>query len=488
MNIKLYSDKRNFTLGKDDIRHWAMLFLLSFVLLLLLSPDSYLADIYGMRCDSAWFFTCGKAWMEGMTPYVDFADSKGPLLWLIYGLAYLLSPATYHGVFWLSVVAYTVAFHFIWLTARMFLEKRESAFVVLAMPFFLFFIVYHNEVRAEDFCVPAICGGIYFTCRQLLGNTRLGGGKNCHAIGLCMAWCLLIKWNYFFMMGGMALVAAFLSIKHREPKNILLGLAGIVIPLLPFAVYFLCMGNLADCINEYFINTFKITGSNRLVDFYRDKLVLTFLFVFIAFFCRRMRLSYLLLLTFLPFYVFLLTRTIFQHYLASAMPFFVFFVIYIAKILAQKIERLNTLLYIALLAVIFAVGTTFNLRMAYFTAFANANSTRIAVMDYLARYEKPKIMFFSGDYGFGLLARALPACKYWAEQKDASREMKKEREKAVVDKRADFIVISNRSETPANIIPLALRVGYRQCYGKVTENGKTRVKPLPLFEKAHLSR
>ncbi len=177
MNIKLYSDKRYFTLGKHDILHWAMLFLLSFVLLLLLSPDSYLADIYGMRCDSAWFFTCGKAWMEGMTPYVDFADSKGPLLWLIYGVGYLLSPATYHGVFWLSVVTYTVAFHFIWLTARLFLKKRESALVVLAMPFFLFFIFYHNEVRAEDFCVPAVCGGIYFTCRELLGKNRMGGVK-----------------------------------------------------------------------------------------------------------------------------------------------------------------------------------------------------------------------------------------------------------------------------------------------------------------------
>ncbi len=290
------------------------------------------------------------------------------------------------------------------------------------------------------------------------------------------------------MMGGMALVAAFLSIKRREPKNILFGLAGIAIPLLPFALYFLCTGNLADFINEYFINTFKITGSNRLVDFYRDKLVLTFLFAFIAFFCRSMRLSYLLLLTFLPFYVFLVTRTMFLHYLASAMPFFVFFVIYIAKIMENKLERLNSLLYIALLAVVLIIGTTFNLRLAYFTAFANAEGTHVAVMDYLARYDKPKIMFFSGDYGLGLLARALPACKYWAEQRDASTEMKKDREKAVIDKRADFIIISNISETPSNIIPLALRVGYRQCYGPVTENGKTKIKPLPLFEKAHLTR
>ena len=32
--------------------------------------------------------------MNGLTPYVDFTDSKGPLLWLIYGIGYLRAPAT----------------------------------------------------------------------------------------------------------------------------------------------------------------------------------------------------------------------------------------------------------------------------------------------------------------------------------------------------------------------------------------------------------
>ncbi len=290
------------------------------------------------------------------------------------------------------------------------------------------------------------------------------------------------------MMGGMALVAAFLSIKRREPKNILFGLAGIAVPLLPFIIDFLWQGNLYDFVNEYFINTFNITSGNSLIDFYRDKLVLTFLFAFIAFFCHRMHLSYWLLLAFLPFYIFLAMRTGILHYFAAAMPFFVFVPIYIAKVLSRKLNQLGSRAYATLLTLIFVVGTVFNLRLGYFTAFSNTDGTRIAVMQYLARYDKPKIMFFSGDYGFGLFARALPACKYWAEQKDASVEMKKEREKAVADSRADFIIISNKDETPPNTIPLALKSGYRQCYGRVRENGKTEIKPLPLFKKTTRTR
>lgn len=78
---------------------------LATLLLFIISPDSYTHDLYA-RYDSAWFFMCGKAWMEGLTPYVDFADSKGPLLWLIYGIGYLISPYNYIGVFWLSCLWY----------------------------------------------------------------------------------------------------------------------------------------------------------------------------------------------------------------------------------------------------------------------------------------------------------------------------------------------------------------------------------------------
>ena len=78
-----------------------------YVILLIISPDSYLHYPFS-QLDSACFFTAGKAIMNGMIPYVDFADSKGPLLWLIYGLGYILSNHDYIGVFWLSWISFSV--------------------------------------------------------------------------------------------------------------------------------------------------------------------------------------------------------------------------------------------------------------------------------------------------------------------------------------------------------------------------------------------
>ncbi len=61
--------------------------------------------------------------------------------------------------------------------------------------------------------------------------------------------------------------------------------------------------------------------------------------------------------------------------------------------------------------------------------------------------------------------------------------MRTAREKAVKERCADYILVTNLPETPANFIPLVIKSGYRQCYGPVKENGKTKIKALPLYEK-----
>ena len=103
----------------------AAFFLFSVLTLLFASPDSYLYDLW-LREDSAWFFVNGKAWMNGMEPYVDFADSKGPLLFLIYGIGYLLSPYNYLGIFWLSCIVYTICFFLTYKPARIFIDHRHA--------------------------------------------------------------------------------------------------------------------------------------------------------------------------------------------------------------------------------------------------------------------------------------------------------------------------------------------------------------------------
>lgn len=91
--------------------------------------------------------------MEGLVPYVDFADSKGPLLWLVYGIGYLISPNSFFGMYLLEILVYWGTFTLLYRSALILTgDRRLSFFVAFLMPLAYFFPVIHNEMRAEDLC------------------------------------------------------------------------------------------------------------------------------------------------------------------------------------------------------------------------------------------------------------------------------------------------------------------------------------------------
>ncbi|MFQ9073882.1 MAG: hypothetical protein ACLR43_15090 [Faecalibacillus faecis] len=45
---------------------------------------------------------------NGKVPYKDLFEQKGPLLYLIYGIGYLISHDTFLGVYLLEVISYTI--------------------------------------------------------------------------------------------------------------------------------------------------------------------------------------------------------------------------------------------------------------------------------------------------------------------------------------------------------------------------------------------
>ena len=49
--------------------------------------------------DANSYFTMGKGMMNGLVIYRDLYDQKGPYLYLLYGIAYLISHKSFLGVF-----------------------------------------------------------------------------------------------------------------------------------------------------------------------------------------------------------------------------------------------------------------------------------------------------------------------------------------------------------------------------------------------------
>lgn len=436
--------------------------------------------------------------MEGMTPYVDFADSKGPLLWLIYGVGYLLSPTSYIGVFWLSVLAYTVTFAFIWRTTRLFVGWREAAFVLAFMPTLLFLKIYHNEVRAEDFCMPWVCIAIYCTCRAFLNHNAVSLRKLAFWLGFSMACCLLIKWNMFFMMGGMAILVAVVSLAKKRLDGVLFGLLGIFTVIMPFVVYFLLKGNFSAFVQEYFVNTFLITGRgkdtgvwhtiffNLLTD--RSSLyqtiTITGVFVGMVFFCHRFRMSYCLLFAYVPFFLFLGLEPSWNYYFTIVMPFYVFFLVFIANVLSGRLCNLPDAWFVTIAVFVCLLGVGYNVHRENLVFFPSPEQkTWGEIQSVMHRKKYPKILVMS-DNGYGLLVNALPACKYWAMQTNPSDAMLENRHEALKERKPDFVIVSAKYEDVDTLFyPVLYESGYRQCYVTGVENGKTKKKAMPIYER-----
>ena len=428
--------------------------LYSLILLFFLSPDSYLRDLF-CRCDSAYFFTCGKAWMNGMVPYVDFADSKGPLLWLIYGIGYLLSHHSYVGVFWISIVFYTATLFFAYKLSRLFLDTKASAVATAFIPFFLFLHTYHFEVRAEDFCNTFMMLSLYALCRVLRDWKALGGRQYflCSAaMGISCAACVLIKWNIGVGMLVFPAVTLIFAVRDKNARQCVAGaITGFVIVCLPFVIYMLCRGCFDDMIREYFINTTATVDNcgdglsipNVLLNsFSHEKKMFLLLLVGIVLFSWKEKWSFLWLLLCILAIKIVTGASLFRpHYALTLMPFALFLIAFLLK-LARRFVFVKLLVPVAVFISIFAnysEGLRENFR---YGRLSRQNYYRACYI--MAQVERPTILYYgyySMDAGIGTPVGVLPACKYWALQAGMTDEMKAERNDFLASGAADFVVV-----------------------------------------------
>ncbi|MCR5156179.1 MAG: hypothetical protein K6C96_05825, partial [Butyrivibrio sp.] len=85
---------------------WSLL--CAFVIMTVCTRSSFLY-VFNLWDDANSYFTVGKCIFRGMVPYRDLFDQKGIMLYFIYGIASLISPVTFRGVFIMEIIAATAA-------------------------------------------------------------------------------------------------------------------------------------------------------------------------------------------------------------------------------------------------------------------------------------------------------------------------------------------------------------------------------------------
>ena len=471
---------------------YLLLTLWSAVVLMLMSPDSPIHGPWG-HCDSAIFFMSGKALMNGLRPYVEFTDSKGPLLWLFYGVGYLLSPRSYTGVYVVSVFVYAGVFYYNYKTARIFLkDENRSLAVTLLMTFAYFLFWFHFEIRAEDFSTLPVAVSLYYMCRMIYGSGDAAAQPTIRHQGLVQGGCfmalLLIKFSIAAMQGIIILIVLWYLARERKEyfKPVGWMAAGAIAMALPFLIYLWLRGAVPAFIEEYFINTYQtlytITPYTRAEDmksFYDDILVawatpqsLAF-FLFIIYggwMLGRQQQSYRYALVLVGVFFFgVATRHNLGYYYGICHIFIIFLLIWILSLVAQPFK----IRFFAVIVAVFAAwGIYVNVdeehQMQRVSVWAQNEDREHyeSIAGVMMGSSKPRILnLYYWDKGFGLYQEALPAGRYWTHQLGATPKMDKQHDLLMELKQADYVIVYDEMSASLFGCPPGkiLSCGYTRC-------------------------
>lgn len=468
--------------------------------------DSYLYAQCG-QCDSAVFFMCGKALMNGMIPYTEFADSKGVLLWFIYGLGYLYDHYSYVGVFWLACIAIWGTLMISYRTARLWLEEKPALLSSMLLMVPLMYWNFYTETKAEHFCWPAVAWGIYVLMRKEKGiDCR---PKHYIWLGVGIIACLMIKWSIALMMLSFVFSIGWMSWRSQNFKAYLFGIiSGLTAAGFPFIVYFTIVGNWADMWQEYFVNTLSSVSVplSETISVYSKEWLQMFTtrrFIYLLY-----TLPVLLLWTKKEWFqsafpalcgLFFIALSIrhdnFGHYISVAGPFAILTIILVVQFWQKRKIRLRYLSLLGLLSVAYVVCGSIRYSDSFCTKAGVKFDKFMAVSAAMSQVDNPKIIIIGQDRGL-CMASSLPGTRYWITQMGKTDRMWQEQMDAIKEGTADFVICFGESSIIYDSMLKEIGYSYfEDCYaGRIFSLQKDginqavrKITPLEIIKKVDYS-
>jgi len=254
--------KEQNTVAASEKGLYLFLFVLSVCIMAICTKSSPLYPFNDWE-DADCFFTVGKSIMNGMVMYRDIYEQKGPLLYLMHGVAYLISKNTFLGVYFFEVLACFAFLCICYHTAMLFTKRYAIHSVCITAAFTYSSVSFCSGDSAEEFCLPFLAYALYAGLKAL----RTGDGiyytrRVYFTIGITSACVLWVKYTMLGFYIGWFLVPAFLLIKKRNWKQLATAIlcicAGVLFVSLPVLLYFKINGAVDSLMQVYFYdNIFK---------------------------------------------------------------------------------------------------------------------------------------------------------------------------------------------------------------------------------------
>lgn len=229
----------------------------AFLTLLFFSRSSFLY-LFNPWVDTNASFTMGKALFHGRVLYADIYDQRGPYLYLLYGLASLLSSTTFTGVFLFELASFTM---FLWISYRIAkLYVPQTAWVVIPLlaaliPASLAFVLGGSP---EELLLPVFAYVLLCALRLRKGTTTSNPGNG--SLLLNGFLCGIVLWTKYSLLGfhlGYLILLCVLTLRQKQPQRLIkfgaIFLSGLCLATLPWLIYFGVHHAIHDWLDGYIL-------------------------------------------------------------------------------------------------------------------------------------------------------------------------------------------------------------------------------------------
>lgn len=261
------NNKKSIRGRSEGIYIFLLMLILSFSYLYVFSTSLSPFYRYPFLYDSGIFQIIGKGWTEGIIPYRDLWDNKGPLLYLINALGFLLTNNRY-GVFILQVINLSIALYIIF---RIFRLKYNPTISILCTAIILLWLPNTNldNNPAEWLLIP-LCLSFYFLYKWLRDeSTKELSWSSTFVFGVTIGCAFLLRLSDCLpLMVSLFVCVIYLIIDGKWIEIVRYAgicLVGFSIVVLPFVIYFTAIGALQEIWYASFLHNFSYVQNSKFM-------------------------------------------------------------------------------------------------------------------------------------------------------------------------------------------------------------------------------
>lgn len=459
-----------------------------------------------LSADSSCFYMQGHAWAEGLIPYVDFIDVKGPLLFFLFKIACCLTPDSTTGAYLLFSCAGCLCLYFSYRTGLLLIEDNKKAILAsLAMlPVMFWWKTYLSGGQSEELMAPFYALLLY-ACLRYMKKMELPSSLILlsTSIGIGAGTTLLIKYNCTFVFAvafALLLISLIFDGRWRSilTQCIPVVLISFSIIVAPFIIYLWLSDTLQSCWNIYVVLNFStFFGSHTSMYSTGSGITKIVCYAEMLFRCReglwasigifaaccypfslrrdKKRCAMLLVILFSAY--FSCMARYHDYYMLFCAPSCIIPVSFVLRHISAKLNTFATcsLAIVLLYATVRGNGQWAD--RAPMRVSQKLSGSVAKAEEMICSMKHPRILYLGElDRGFGVSVGALPACPEWCTLNGVSNDFLERQRQAVIQRKADFVVILSERYGSKPTSYDAKGINYASSYDVLCQaNGYVRV-------------